>query len=70
MATIPGVPEKISRTTVLGLLQKLGFDPKDLFEARLDQKGVWAKVGVRDDKGNRVIQMDGLAMHEVFIRFE
>jgi hypothetical protein len=49
--TIPGIPETISRSDYLALIESLGLDIKDLKMLELRRDGIYATVMARNAEG-------------------
>lgn len=71
MANIPGVPETISRKLVLGLLQRIGLETRNVYHLGMNSRGIYAQVFAHDEKGLKLIDQHGdPVFHTVFVRFE
>lgn len=66
---IPGVPESITRTEYLALIEATGIDPKDVRKLEFRADGIYAEVHARSGNGSMMIASatDEIVIHRVFI---
>lgn len=66
---LPGVPESITRTEYLSLIEATGLDLKDVRKLEFRVHGIYAEVFVRNANGRMQIDdvTDEPFVHRVFI---
>ena len=64
---INGVPNKISRKALIGLIESLGLNPKETVQLEISNRAIVVEVYARNEKFERFVSGEELATHTLTI---